>query len=313
MPASHTFTPFVEAISPSDEWIAYEILWAMRGHTEKKVAELFQGREVLPTQVLQDVNGYLAPTSLEAKVRDELARLSGFSICVRGMAQYPERLRDAAYPVELFQYRGDLSLVESPCISVVGARDASDDGKMRAARLARELVKHGYTIVSGLARGIDTAAMVAAIRAGGNVIGVIGTPITDYYPKENRPLQDFIGRHHLLLSQVPVYRYKHEAFEERKYHFPQRNVTMAALSSATVIVEASDRSGTLTQARAAVQQGRKLFILNNCFERKSITWPAHYEGLGAIRVRTMKDIFDNLPQPKGARLDIDADDEMDKA
>src|ERR1019366_8913989 len=108
--------------------------------------------------------------------------------------------------------------------------------------------------------------------------------IDEYYPKENRDLQDLIAKSHLLVSQVPFYRYATEPFRSRRNYFPQRNETMSALSEATIIVEASDTSGTLTQARAALEQKRKLFILDSCFERPDITWPRRFEARGAIRV-----------------------------
>ena len=176
----------------------------------------------------------------------------------------------------------------------MGTRKASPKGRKRAIKLSRELVDADLTIVSGLVTGIDTEALTAAIESGGRVIGVIGTPIDEYYPKENRELQDEIARNHLLISQVPFFRYKNEAFKMRRFYFPMRNVTMAALSLGTVIVEASETSGTLTQARACLQQGRKLFILESCFEDPQLTWPPNYEKRGAIRVRAKEDILERI-------------------
>jgi DNA processing protein len=111
-----------------------------------------------------------------------------------------------------------------------------------------------------------------------------------YYPPENRQLQDRIARDFLLISQVPVLRYKRQAIPQNRLFFPERNVTMSALTEATVIVEAGETSGTLTQARAALHQGRKLFILDSCFRRPDLTWPARFEQRGAIRVRYIDDI-----------------------
>lgn len=288
-------SPFEEVISPRDEIIAYETLWAVSGQSEKSLSELFQSAGVmLPTQLLQSGVVTYSLDDIRAKVEQTLSTIDGFSVCLRGMPQYPERLRDARYPVEMFYYKGDLTITERRCVSIVGAREASPDGIKRAKRLSRELVQRGFAIVSGLAKGIDTAAMVEAVRQGGQVIGVIGTPITEYYPKENRPLQDFIGKWHLLVSQVPFHRYQEEPFSAHKHRFPQRNVTMAALSEATIIVEASDTSGTLSQARACLQQKRKLFILDSCFQRPGLTWPSTYEQQGAIRVRTLDDVLSNL-------------------
>ena len=142
--------------------------------------------------------------------------------------------------------------------------------------------------------GIDTAAMTAAIAAKGKVIGVIGTPINEYYPKNNFDLQNEVSKNHLLVSHVPIFRYANEHFNTKRFYFPQRNVTMAAISDATIIVEASETSGTLTQARACVSMNRKLFILNSCFENSSITWPSKYEAKGAIRVKDINDILKEL-------------------
>ena len=151
----------------------------------------------------------------------------------------------------------------------------------RADRLSREVVEAGFTIVSGLAAGIDTAAHRASLATKkGHTIGVIGTPLNEVYPKENLDLQECVAADHLLISQVPFYRYAHQPFKTKSYYFPERNETMAALSEATIIVEASDTSGSLTQARAALQQGRKLFILNSCFENRPITWPTTFAARG---------------------------------
>jgi len=187
-------------------------------------------------------------------------------------------------------------------VAVVGSREASEDCLRRAAKVSRALVEKGFTVVSGLAAGIDAAAHNAAIEAEGRTIAVIGTPIGVYYPKENEKLQRRIAEEFLLISQVPVLRYASQHVQQNKLFFPERNVTMSALSKATIIVEAGETSGTLTQARAAIQQGRKLFILDSCFERSDITWPETYAKRGAIRVRDMSDIWsalsDGPPAPK---------------
>ncbi|MCZ0932026.1 MAG: DNA-processing protein DprA [Oligoflexia bacterium] len=122
-------------------------------------------------------------------------------------------------------------------------------------------------------------------------IGVIGTPINDYYPEENKELQDEIAENFLLISQVPFYKYATELFPHRKFHFPRRNKIMASISEATVIVEAGDTSGSLIQVRECFNQGKKLFILDSCFQNPKIKWPAKHEEKGAIRVKSTKDIL----------------------
>jgi DNA processing protein len=293
---------FANAISVWNEVLSYEALWGLNKGSLKAVAETFDRYKELPSVVWEELRNSSTLRSefddLLRKVEAHLDRLHGFSACVHGAFEYPSRLREMRYPPEIFYYRGELALTESRCISIVGARSASEEGKRRAAKLAKGFVKEGFTIVSGLAEGIDTAAMKATIEAGGRTIGVVGTTITEYYPKQNRALQDLVGRDYLLMSQVPFYWYSREPFNAKKRYFPERNEAMSALSEATVIVEASERSGTLTQARACLSQGRQLFILNSCFENRDITWPAYYEEQGAIRVRDFDDIFSQLKKPE---------------
>lgn len=287
-------------VSPRTEMLSWETLWALPDKTSKSIADLFREHAGRPSELLERQQ----ETTLVdiERVREDVERfispLRGFSVCINGTFQYPLRLRDARHPPEVLYYRGDLSLLETPCISVVGTRNPTEEGKRRAAKIAKMLVKEGFTIVSGLAKGIDTAAMTAALEAGGRTIGVIGTPILESYPKENRELQERVASDHLLLSHVPFYRYANEPFASRRRYFPERNETMAAISLGTVIVEAAEGSGTLTQARAALQQGRKLFILDSLFNNPMHTWPQGYADRGAIRVRGMNDILDVVKRPQ---------------
>jgi len=303
--------PFQNVVSPWREMWSWETLWSVRNQTQKSLAELFRAAafpsEVLDRAKSEQLFGIL---ELEIVVEEFLRAIrETFSVCVRNTFHYPVRLRDVTYPVELFYYRGDIGLLESRCVSIVGSRECTEAGKRRARRLARELSKNDYTIVSGLAAGIDTAAMTAAIETGGRTIGVIGTPITRVFPKENADLQESVATDHLLVSHVPFHRYAHDYWKNRRLYFPQRNETMAALSLATVIIEASETSGTHSQARACMQAGRKLFILNSCFERDGIKWPHLYEEQGAIRVRDIDDVLTALKDSKdvGSRLEVAED------
>jgi DNA processing protein len=155
-------------------------------------------------------------------------------------------------------------------------------------------VSDDWTIVSGLAAGIDTVAHKTALAAGGRTIAVLGTPLSETYPKENASIQLEISRKFLVISQVPVERYMQQFWKQNRAFFPQRNITMSALTRATIIVEAGDTSGTLVQARAALKQGRKLFILDSCFRNRAIKWPAEFERRGAVRVEKYEQIRDVL-------------------
>lgn len=165
---------------------------------------------------------------------------------------------------------GDKSLLKQKCIAIVGTRGVTSDGAARARRLAKELVKAGVVVVSGLAKGVDTEALTSAIESGGRVIAVIGTPIDRAYPAENKRLQEKIYKEHLLISQ----------FEpgERVYqsNFPERNKLMAAITDGTAIVEAGDTSGTLHQAAECVRLGRWLFICKNVVENPTLEWPKRF-------------------------------------
>lgn len=282
-------------VSPYLELGAYEALWDNKGVTFKRLAEKF--RTAISSLPSQMVDGRVAEQY--AKQVDSMIRGSGidrYGVRVFGAGDYPEQLRDAEYPVELLYFQGWWDLVFSPkMIAVVGTRSPSSDGIIRTRQLVRMLVEDGYTIVSGLAKGIDTVAHETAISEGGRTISVIGTPITRQYPSENSELQRRIAGEHLLISQVPVKRYERATSPtHNNIFFPERNKTMSALTQATIIVEAGETSGTLVQARAALKQNRKLLILESCFQNPNISWPRKFEELGAIRVRSYEDVSRSL-------------------
>jgi DNA processing protein len=141
-----------------------------------------------------------------------------------------------------------------PKVAVVGTRKPSPEGIELTKRLVRNLVKEGVTVVSGLARGIDTVAHRTAIEEGGRTVAVLGTPLNVFYPPENRELQLRIMKEHMVVSQFPI------GSPVSKKNFPMRNRTMALISDVTVIVEAGERSGTIVQAWECIRLGRPLLI-----------------------------------------------------
>jgi DNA processing protein len=280
------------AISPLTEMGAYEALWDKPDTTFKTLSEKFAAR---PDSVPSD---FVSPTKARecadfVQMRFREADVTRFGVRVHGAGEYPQKLRDAAHPIELLYYQGWWDLVESRCIAVVGTREPTKDGITRTMQLVKALVKDNFTIVSGLASGIDTVAHETAIEVGGRTIAVIGTPLSHAYPKDNAELQRKIAREFLLISQVPVKRYEGQDYRRNRLFFPERNITMSALTEATIIVEAGETSGTLIQARAALHQGRKLFILDSCF-RKRLNWPQKFADKGAVRVVDYDDIRKHL-------------------
>jgi len=186
-------------------------------------------------------------------------------------------------------YAGELDFLDAPAVSIVGTREVSDAGWKRASQLARELAKNGVTVVSGLAKGVDTAALTSAISHQGRVVAVIGTPLDKAYPAENAELQQQIYAHHLLLSP---FRQGERVFRS---NFPARNRVMAAVTDATVIIEASDTSGTLHQAAECVRLNRWLFIAKSVASDASLTWPAKFlKNEKTVVLESPKDILDRI-------------------
>lgn len=279
---------FKEEINDILELGAYENLWLQEKMSFKMVSTLLNKAGVFVSDIVE------REVSLESyeKIKKIFNDKGLNDVCSTFWwgENYPTSLKDASYPIYMFYSRGNLELLHAQrSVAVVGSRQASDMGLKRAEVLAKRLVDDGVLVVSGLAKGIDTVALSTAINRGGRVLAVIGTAISEYYPRDNKELQNKIAQEHLLVSQVPVLKYLSQGAWINRFFFPERNVTMSALSQATIIVEAGETSGTLVQARAAINQGRKLFILENCFH-KGLKWPEKYVQRGAHRVSSYEQI-----------------------
>ncbi|AEP11854.1 MULTISPECIES: DNA-processing protein DprA [Chloracidobacterium] len=204
----------------------------------------------------------------EAAVERQLAALERSGGCVLTLADtaYPALLRAIPDPPLLLFVRGNLAdAVAQPCLAIVGSRSCSTYGRNAANRLARDLASRGVTIVSGLARGIDTAAHEAALDAGGRTIAVLGTGLDDTYPRENAKLADRIAETGALVTEFP--------FEKppAPQNFPYRNRVIAGLCLGVLVVEAAEQSGSLITARLALEQGREVFAVpGNITSGKSI-------------------------------------------
>jgi DNA processing protein len=164
-------------------------------------------------------------------------------------------IRDWHHDGKVLWYEGNIDLLSSLMASVVGTREASSAGVQRTRRLTNTLVQEGFTVVSGLATGIDAVAHQHALNIGGNTIAVMGTPIDLCYPAEHIDLKRSIAQKGLVISQFPP------GAPVTRSNFPQRNILMAALSSITFVVEAGPNSGTRHQVKAAVQMGRWVGLL----------------------------------------------------
>jgi len=280
-------------ISPFAEMGAYEQLSLQKGASFKTIADRFRGDSEV--RLSDFVPSNEAEEAAERALELLTSKGVDVGVSLHGTADYPTRLRAAAHPLELLYYTGAWDLVHSRSVAVVGTREPTPEGRQRARQIVRHLIEDDYTVISGLARGIDTVVHTTAIELKGRTVAVIGTPLGFAYPPENGPLQHRIAREYLLISQVPVLRYTSvNNPAANRFFFVERNITLSALSYATIIIEASETSGTLTEARHALKQGRKLFILDSNFTNPTLTWPAKFERLGAIRVKSYADIHTHL-------------------
>lgn len=192
---------------------------------------------------------------VEADRLIESCRTRGVRIVLEGQPGYPGLLARIADPPGLLFVRGAFSPCDALAVAIVGSRHATDYGLRVAEQLGSGLARAGYTVVSGLARGIDAAAHRGALAAGGRTIAVLGSGVLAVYPPEHDDLADDVIAHGALVSEVPPFAEPHAAA------FPQRNRIVSGLCLGTVVVQASDRSGALITARLAAEQGREVFAV----------------------------------------------------
>ncbi len=169
--------------------------------------------------------------------------------------EYPANLKEIYDPPSVLYLKGDLIPEDRPALAVVGSRRASRYGLQAAKKLAAEIAARGFTVVSGLARGIDTEAHRGALAGGGRTLAVLGSGLGNIYPPENRELAEEISRSGAVISEFPV-----RAVPDRQ-NFPLRNRVVSGLSLGTVVVEAAERSGALITARLAMEQGRAVMAV----------------------------------------------------
>jgi DNA processing protein len=194
-------------------------------------------------------------TSAAANKVIDLCACRGIEMVVEGSVGYPGLLSRIDDPPGLLFVRGALEPRDSLAVAIVGARHATAYGLKVAEQLAGGLARAGYTVVSGLARGIDAAAHRGALRAGGRTLAVLGSGVLAVYPPEHEGLAEEVIAGGALISELPP------LCEPNQGTFPQRNRIVSGLSLGTVVVQASERSGALITARLAGEQGRDVFAV----------------------------------------------------
>ncbi len=172
---------------------------------------------------------------------------------------YPECLKQINNPPFVLYYYGDLSLINKKTIGIIGMRDCDEYGRHATEYFTNELVKKGYVVVSGMAKGVDSIAHKSAIETGGKTIAVLGTGIEYCYPKENKDLYNELKKNHLVLSEYPF------NVAPCKKLFPYRNRIVSALSSKILITQSRVKSGTMITAGYALEQGKDVYCVPGRF------------------------------------------------
>jgi DNA processing protein len=238
---------------------------------------------------------------LQTRAEAEIAavRKLGGDILLLDDGVYPSSLREIYDPPIVIYVKGAWSeCLDQPCVGVVGSRKCSTYGQNAALMLSRDLAQRGVTIVSGFARGIDAAAHKGALEAGGRTVAVLGTGIDEVYPRDHKRLaNEVLDRGGALVSQFPL------GTPPVSENFPYRNRIISGLSLGVLVVEASEKSGSLITARLAMEQNREVWAVpGNITSRTSFGTNYLIKGAGAKLVQQWQDVATELPPQIAARL-----------
>ncbi|MGI8469547.1 MAG: DNA-processing protein DprA [Pyrinomonadaceae bacterium] len=291
------------------DWIALNMTPRIGPRAATKLLEKFGSAENVFHATRTDLESLrLKPDTIESilkkefheKAKDELTKVReiGGDVLILDDGSYPYLLREIADPPITLYVKGDWqSCFDAPCVGIVGSRRCSTYGENASLMLSRDLAKRGICIISGLARGIDTAAHKGAIEAKGKTIAVLGTGIGQVYPKENAKLVDkILDSGGAIVSQFPL---ETPPIPE---NFPYRNRIISGLSLGVLLVEASERSGSLITARLAMEQNREVFAVPGNITSKNSFGTNFLIKSGAKLVQQWQDVVLELPAEIAAAI-----------
>jgi len=288
-----TLTP---GMGPTRIWKAMNRLGAAEQLLEASLTEL-EGTG-MPAQSAQ----FVFEGKAKAAAEDELKRVAeaGGSILTPEDEAYPERLREIYDPPSTLWIRGDVSQLSRPGIAVVGTRQPSPYGAGMAELLSRDLANRRMVILSGMARGVDTAAHKGAIEAGGKTVAVWGTGIDVIYPKENKKLaEQIVATGGTIVSEYPLGTFP------APQNFPIRNRILSGMSVGVLVIEAAEYSGTRITARCAMEQNRDVYAVPGNVTNKNAWGPNTLIKQGAKLTATWEDIWEDLPSEIRLALEDD--------
>ncbi|MDE1177740.1 MAG: DNA-processing protein DprA [Edaphobacter sp.] len=237
-----------------------------------------------------------------AAAEDELSRTleAGGRILTPSDEAYPERLREIYDPPAVLWVRGSVELLSCPGIAVVGTRHPSTYGVGMAEMLSRDLAARKLVILSGMARGVDTAAHKGALAAHGKTVAVWGTGIDVIYPKENKRLaEQIVESGGSIVSEYPLGTFP------APQNFPVRNRILSGMSVGVLVIEAAEHSGTRITARLAMEQNRDLYAVPGNVTNKNSWGPNTLIKQGAKLTATWEDVWEDLPAPVRRQLEAE--------
>lgn len=294
-------TVVAPASSHLQEWLALSLTPGLGPTRARKLVDHFGSAEAvfraelteLEATGIQAVSAQSLATGKSAELaREEMARAADASIAILSLDDpgYPPRLKEIYDPPIVLYVRGDSGILSKPGIAVVGTRHPTPYGSGMAERLACDLANQGLVIISGMARGVDTAGHRGAIAAKGKTVAVFGTGVDVIYPKENSRLSEQI----LACGGALISEFALGTFAAPQ-NFPIRNRILSGMSLGVLVVEAAEYSGTRITARMALEQNRDVFAVPGNVTNKNSWGPNTLIKQGAKLVATWEDVWEDLP------------------
>ena len=291
------------------EWIALNMTPGVGPRAATKLLERFGSADAVFHARRTELESLrMRPETIESIIKREFeekavtefdrVKAVGGDILILDDGSYPALLREIADPPITLYVRGDWQgCFERPGVAVIGSRMCSTYGENASEMLARDLASRGICVISGLARGIDTAAHRGAIRAGGKTIAVLGTGIDGVYPKENtRLVREILDSGGAVVSQFPL------GTPPLKDNFPYRNRIISGLSLGVLIIEATEKSGSLITARLATEQNREVMAVPGNITSRNSVGTNYLIKAGAKLVQQWQDVVAELPSDVAAAI-----------
>jgi DNA processing protein len=283
------------------EWISLSLTSGLGPTKARKLVEHFGSAEAVFHASLTELEGTgikavsaqsIATGKSAELAREEIARAAGANVTIVSGedANYPARLKEIYDPPLVLYVRGDPEVLTRPGIAMVGTRHPTPYGSGMAERLACDLAAQGLVIISGMARGVDTASHRGAITAKGKTVAVLGTGVDVIYPKENSRLAEQI----IALGGALISEFAMGTFAAPQ-NFPIRNRILSGMSVGVLVVEAAEYSGTRITARCALEQNRDVFAVPGNVTNKNSWGPNTLIKQGAKLVATWEDVWEDLP------------------